>query len=262
MTKLRITIVDGKPKAELLDDTGKVTATASAIELPDDHTIENVAALRSAFESERAAVKLLARTLKPYGYTFNDKNELREAEGGAISPTEARDALSKVKAGPSKDEAETERRWQAKIAEVVAAKDAEIAASSSKIEKYRERAVHGEVATAIASSKGSTKLLSPIVMRSVKVEETESGETRVVVVDEAGKVRLTKKSNTPAPMSVSEFVESLKTDAEYAAAFEGSGVGGSGTGSTHGGSARAGTSNGTLSPMELLNRANAVPARR
>lgn len=248
MTKLRITIVDGKPQAELLDDTGKVTGTADGIELPEGVAIEDVSALRKALSAERKAVKELADRVASFE--------------GIDDPNAARDALEKVRAGGAKTAKEIEeakKALESKFAADRAKLDQEMTAMESQLSQIL---LDGAITTAVATNGGKLPLLLPKIKQHAKVERASDGSRRVIVTGDDGKPLVTKASGSADPMGLAEFITSLKGDPEWGTAFNGSGVGGSGTGSTHGGSARAGTSNGTLSPMELLNRANAVPARR
>lgn len=87
------------------------------------------------------------------------------------------------------------------------------------------RLVDAEATAALAAAKGKTKVLLPHIKASVKVVE-EDGEFVVQVVDSKGNPRIgDAKGNL---MTISQLVEELKSDPEFAQNFEGTGSSGGG----------------------------------
>ena len=94
------------------------------------------------------------------------------------------------------------------------AKDAEIGKKDSALQKFLVKGVAGE---AITKHGGASALLSPIVEKACKVVELEDGDYAVRVVDGSGDVRYNGSGN---PMTIGEYVETLKTSEDYAMAFK------------------------------------------
>lgn len=77
----------------------------------------------------------------------------------------------------------------------------------------------GDVAnTAISEHKGNPLFLRPHIDAATKVVKQEDGTYQVRVLDKDGNVRYNGEGN---PMTVPEFVATLKKDDRFAAAFEG-----------------------------------------
>ena len=103
--------------------------------------------------------------------------------------------------------------YDKRLQEALDSKDAENAKMKSSLEKH----LVGEAATkAISDAKGSSTLLLPIVKDRVKV--VQDGEDYVVrVVDNTGDFRSDGKGGW---MTVSDLVSDLKSNSEFARAFE------------------------------------------
>lgn len=95
--------------------------------------------------------------------------------------------------------------------------------ASLRGEMLEKRAVE-----AIAAAGGSAKVLKPHVLSALSIHE-DDGEFHAVVVDEKGAPRLTADAKTATDyMTVAEYVETLKSDPEFAGVFSGTGAGGGG----------------------------------
>lgn len=86
--------------------------------------------------------------------------------------------------------------------------------------------VVNEANSAITASKGNPKLLMPFIKQQVKVQE-EDGKQVVVVVDDEGSIRM--NGATQLPMTVSELIADMKSQKDFAAAFESEMKSGGGT---------------------------------
>lgn len=92
---------------------------------------------------------------------------------------------------------------------------------------------------AITKHRGSVKLLLPSVRDAVRIERTEDGKYRAVVVDEHGDPRLAPDAKTASEyMTIEQYVLSLRDTDDYARAFEGTGASGSGATGAGGRAAR------------------------
>jgi hypothetical protein len=86
--------------------------------------------------------------------------------------------------------------------------------------------IDAAVATELSKHSDNTRILMPHVRSRMKVVE-QDGEFFARVVDEAGNVRIGKGQGS-SPMTLSEFVDEMKLDKDFAVAFRGSGSSGGG----------------------------------
>jgi hypothetical protein len=165
--------------------------------------------------------------------------------------------LQQLKAGALKGSKEIDdfrKQLEAKVAADLAKKDATLGSLQGQL---REQLVESAAQKAIAEAGGSLKLLLPVVRSAVKAEVAADGRLSVVLVDETGKEMVSKVAGATGPMSISEFVSTLRESSDYKAAFAGSGTGGSGATHSTAGAVRA-ANPGSTSARELFNRANAT----
>jgi len=208
--------------------------------LPDGWEIGDTIGLRMRLSEERTARKEAEKSLQAYE--------------GIEDAAAAREALQQLKAGAlkgSKEIDEFRRQLEAKVAADLAKKDATMSALKSQL---REQLVESAAQKAIAEAGGNLKLLLPIVRSAVKAEMAQDGRLGVTLVDEAGKEMVSKVAGATGPMSIAEFVGTLREQPEYKAAFAGSGTGGSGAAHSAAGAARASVP-GNMSTRELFTRA-------
>lgn len=246
--QVKVTLKDGKPQAEVISDDGNVVGIVEAA-LPERHSLEDVEALRGALAAAREEAKTATAVAKLFD---------------GLDAKEARDALEKVKSGSVKSAKEVEefkeafrKELEAKVAaDLKAAKDV----NDAQAAQLRALLVDQAAATAVAEHKGRLKVLMPMIRSHARVETAKDGSMQVVIVGDDGKPMLTKAQGKTDPMGIAEFVAGLKSDAEWAGAFEGSGRGGSGGGGGIGVPSGGSTdSGGAINPnraVELLNRAN------
>lgn len=113
----------------------------------------------------------------------------------------------------------------------------------SAVEKHL---IDAAAAQELAKHSDSPKLLLPHIRSRMKVVE-QDGEFHARIVDESGNVRVGKGQGS-SPMTLSELIEEMKQDKEYAPAFRGTGSSGGGaTKSTGGAGGRR-----TISISELV----------
>ncbi len=86
--------------------------------------------------------------------------------------------------------------------------------------------IDAAAATELAKHSDSPKLLLPHIKSRMKVIE-QDGEFHARIVDDSGNVRIGKGQGS-APMTLSELVEEMKQDKEFAPAFRGTGSSGGG----------------------------------
>lgn len=224
--------VEGKDGLFMLD----VDPGDSGLQLAD---VNN---LQTALQKERSAVKDLNKKFKEYD---------------GLDPKAARDALefkTKFDAGELTDEAKARLAEKEKqLAEKYEAQKRALEESHTAVQtKAKEREdfltknlhqamVTSTVRTAIAANGGNAVLLEPFVQQRVRLVE-EDGKFNTQVLGDNGQPLLSRKAGaTTAPMTVDEFVSSLKDNKTFAAAFAGSGS--SGTGSSGSSSSTRGEDN-------------------
>jgi hypothetical protein len=110
--------------------------------------------------------------------------------------------------------------------------DADLAKEKSRGDRYQGQLVKSLRSDAItqalvAAGCKKVRLMLPQVERFVRVEENQQGELIARVIDEKGNPALTKKAGM-GEMPLSELVEGMREDAEFADCFGGSGASGTG----------------------------------
>ena len=208
--------------------------------LPEGWEIGDTVGLRKFLSEERTARKAAEKSLQAYE--------------GIEDAAAAREALSQLKAGAlkgSKEIDEFRKSLEAKVAADLAKKDATLGSLQGQL---REQLVESAAQKAIAEAGGSLKLLLPVVRSAVKAEVAADGRLQVVLVDETGKEMVSKVAGATGPMSIAEFVGTLRDTPDYKAAFAGSGTGGSGATHSTAGAVRASVP-GSSSARELFTRA-------
>jgi len=211
--------------------------------LPEGWEVGDTVGLRLRLSEERTARK--------------DAEKALVAFEGIEDAAAAREALQQLKAGALKGSKEIDdfrKQLEAKVAADLAKKDATLGSLQGQL---REQLVESAAQKAIAEAGGSLKLLLPVVRSAVKAEVAAVGRLSVVLVDETGKEMVSKVAGATGPMSISEFVGTLRESSDYKAAFAGSGTGGSGATHSTAGAVRA-ANPGSTSARELFNRANAT----
>lgn len=194
--------------------------------------LTNAASLKSTLEKERQTARDAQKKLKNF-------------EG--LDPEAAREALdfkTKFDAGELDNEAEARLKAREKeLHEKYEQQRKQLEGKVDETSKFaqereqqllrelRSAKVSEAVKSAIRQNGGSEHLLAPIVERKVDLAE-EDGKFSVQVLNDDGQPMLSRKPGAGAgdPMTIDEFVASLRERDEYAPAFAGSGSTGGGSG--------------------------------
>lgn len=195
----------------------------------DADGVEDVTGLKTALRNERALRERAEKKL-PEGFDPEDYAELlklrEEATKGKLSDKQ-REELESFK-----------RQMQEQSAKEIQKREKEMERLRTAL---RQELVTGRATAALASAKGSVKLLLPHVERHATVTEVD-GRFVPVVVDEEGHTRV---GPSGANMTFEELVAEMRANAEYAGAFEGTGSSGGGAPRSAGG---AGAGSKTVIP--------------
>lgn len=214
-------------------EDGKFYLTVQGV---DGWKLEDVNALNNALERERENVKTEKKA----------RTEL-EAKVSGIDIEQAKKLIERAKSGKGDDNSQA--AIDAAIAEISKKKDGEhdvtkqtLALRDSQLERVL---IDLRAQQAIGAEEGNAVLLLPHVRSQCKIIQLENGEMDVRVVDEKGVHRRSMEPDNNGPMGIQELVKTMKKQAEFKAAFKGTGNTGSGRGAgTEGG----GTSNLSANP--------------
>ena len=171
--------------------------------------VEDVGGLKSALEKERKARKEAEGKLKKVGDIDVDEYERLKTE-------------SEERAEKGDDTEKKLQSAQKKFDREIAERDAKLLARDKKIHQLVAENVAKD---AIEAAGGRPKVLLPHVLASTKVIE-EDGDFVAVVVDAKGNERTGKSGDKR--FSLEDLVLELKSDDEFASAFNGTGASGSG----------------------------------
>ena len=202
------------------------------------YALENVAGLKKALIDEREAHKQAAKALKAFE--------------GIEDAAAARDALEKLKAGSLKGSAELDeyrKQLEAKVAKDLAAATGKVTAYEKQLQELR---FGTEARDAISKAKGKANLLLPIIERRVRWDAGTDGKLTMLLVGDDGKPMISPKAGSSDPMTIADFVATLKTQPDYAPAFEATAPAGSGSNHAAGGTVRMGENQPKLSPEARL----------
>lgn len=194
---------------------------ALSVEEVDGFANKNVAKMTKALNTERSQREAAESKLRALG---------------DLDPAKAREALTEleaIKKGKPDVEAQVEARLapiRTKLEGDVRERDQKLAAAIAEsdslwLDQHFGRALIGKDGKPIASA----SLLLPAVRARLKIERDQNGVRRAVVLDDKGQPQITKKSGSSEQMGLDEFVLSLKSQADFAGAFYGSGAKGDAT---------------------------------
>lgn len=192
--------------------------------------LANTGNLKKALQKEREAAK-----------TATDK--FKAFEG--IDPEEARDALSKMSEmddwDPDKKLAEHKVKFEKQMAaqfandrtKLVEKHTAEMVGVKTKHDQLtgqlRETMIKSAANQAITKAGGSHVLLLPLVESSTRMRQLDDGKFIAEVLDTDGSVRLSSSAGSTDPMTIEEYVMSLREDEKFSGAFDSSGTSGAGS---------------------------------
>ena len=187
-------------------------------------------------EDEDLAGKLIAKSTEDesglvskrdelLGKVTGYKDQLKGFEG--VDAGKYHDMLKQIEAIAEADDLKNGdfEKVRAKMLEEFAKKEDASASTITKLMGQLEGLmVDSEVAQAIAESKGTSKLLMPILKQRIKVVDND-GKLVVKVTEENGDPSVNDKGE---PITIAALVESLKSDEAFAGAFDASGLSGGG----------------------------------
>lgn len=205
-------------------DDGKFVLDVTSV---DGFELAEVSKLQSALSKERENNRKAAEQLKPF------EN---------LDPAKAREAMKKVEEmatwTPEQKVKEQIEAVKASIIEAHGKEKAKLEEKLSKLTKSLEEAMIVSVASqALAEQKGSVRLLMPHVRQQTRLREVE-GKFIVEVLGIDGNPRLVGADGHP--MAINELVSEMKTQNDFASAFEGTGATGSGAAGSSSSAVRTG----------------------
>jgi len=187
----------------------------------DGWGLEDVGGLKASLAKERDGHGAVIKKLEAFG---------------DLDPEKARGALKKIAEWGEDDPGERAKKlWGDKEKALLEKHAADLAARQKDADELRSQ-LENELVTsaalsALAKHKGATELLLPHVRSAVKIEKDHSGRLVPKVVNPDGSSRLSMRTGNTDPMTIEEYVETMKGNPSYALAFQGSGASGSGKGS-------------------------------
>ena len=177
------------------------------------YALGNIETLQKALSSEREQ---------------NKQNKSKLEQFGDVTPDAARSAIAKAAeiAGwdPDKKTAELKKMLEAdsqKKIDVANDNLKKLADEKAGLEKIlHETIVENTAMAEITSIGGVPQLIFPAIRGSLRLGKDDSGKMRPEVIDAAGNVRMSASKSYTEPMSIKEYVESLRKDPVYARAFD------------------------------------------
>jgi len=204
-------------QAHYVERDGKFYLEVTAV---DGVALENVTSLKSTVETLRSNERKLTKTLEGVQAKFKD-----------IDPDEARNAIKKY------DEV---KNWDGntKIAEAVETSKKELVKAHKKeVEALEEdladtqtqltdAIVNTKIVEALQKEEGSVELLLPHVKKHVRMIKNTTGKWMPEVINDANEPRVGDSEGNP--MTITQYIQEMKTQKTFAAAFPGAGSTGSG----------------------------------
>jgi hypothetical protein len=209
----------------------------------DAEGVEDVGGLKKALDSERKRAREFEKKLKdlPEGFDPEQYAELlklqEEFKKGQLSDKQ-REEFDSLK-----------KQLQDAHAKELGKRDERVKQLTAALE---EQLITSRATQAIATAKGSIRLLLPHVRSQAKVVE-QDGKFTAVIVDKDGHTRIGDKGQN---LTFEALVAEMKDQQDFAGAFEGSGASGSGALGNRG----PGTPAGALSFEDLVKNPGAAIA--
>lgn len=180
----------------------------------DGEPADEVAGLKSALAKEKQEALELKQKLE--GLSKNELSELKK--------------LKKMAEDAERERLERDGNWEAVKSQMLKKHQEEMEQVQSRmsgVQGQLERVLVDQAAIeAIVANKGNPKLLLPIVKSSLRLVE-ENGQQVVRVVNAQGQPIVANAKGDP--MTIAGYVESLKAEPDYQAAFAASGATGGGS---------------------------------
>ncbi len=192
---------------------------------PNDGSLQLISNLARQFEAPglKTALQKSRAEIRDVERREREKHKKTLEMLGAESADEVPLKLEELRRAGTNSSAAEEvfRRRETELRNNLQAKDAELVRVKRD---FNDRVVGEEVTRAIAAAKGNVRTLLPHVRNAVALKE-EGGRHFTRILDQDGEIRY----GANGPMSVDEYVAELRTDADFAGLFQGSGSTGSGT---------------------------------
>jgi hypothetical protein len=180
----------------------------------DGEAAEDIQGLKSALQKEKAEALELKQKLE--GLSKNELAELKK--------------LKKVAEDAERERLERDGNWEAVKSQILKKHQEEMEAVTSRmsgVQSQLERVLVDQAAMeAIVAHKGNPKLLLPIVKSALRLVE-ENGQQVVKVVNSQGQPIVANAKGDS--MTIAGYVESLRSEPDYQAAFAASGASGGGS---------------------------------
>lgn len=216
-------------KKEYVDaGNGNFKLDVSAVE---GFELADTSKLKSALQKEREASKKATDLLK----TFEgiDPDKARDAQTQLeellkVDPEKKLEAHKKTIEQQLNTKYDAERK---KLTDQHTSQMSSLTGENKTLdEQLQQVLIQSTALSAITTAKGNPDLLLPLVKQQARLKKDDKGRRVVEIIDADGTVRLSSKAGSMDPMSIDEFVEAMKTDKRYSAAFAGAGASGSGAG--------------------------------
>lgn len=226
--------LDEKVKEHYTEKDGKFYLDVEKVE---GLALEDVSGLKASVETLRASERSLTQDLK----NSTDNIKQLETKYDGIDPVAAKDALSKLDEitnwdGNKKIQEAVEiadRKMQIKMEELVKQNTEKVKALESDLvnsqDQLQDAIVNTQIVKAISQENGNVDLLIPHVRKHVNMIKDGKGNWIPEVVNDKGEPKIGDNAGTP--MTVLQYVQNMKTQDTFAAAFLG--VNSSGSGKTH-----------------------------
>lgn len=195
----------------------------------DGLALEDVSGLKSALSKEKSNVKNAEQRLQLFG---------------DLDAVEAKSALAKVSEmanwTPEEKVKEQIEAREKQLVDKYNADQKKLTEDRDDLQKQLEgQLIEGAALMALTEHKGNPTFLLSHIKDNTSIERGSDGKFVAQVLDQAGHTRLSNETGNNSPMTIDEFVSSMKSEDRFKAAFEGSGAAGIGG---SGGSGGAGSS--------------------
>jgi len=201
------------------------------------YSLQDVSSLRLAHKKERSNSKAYFDQLKAY----------QDESGEPYDPAKVKEVMAKYD--------EMMNFKGDKALEAIKAENSSLKAENKKFKQDYEKnsgliskmtstltkeMIDNRVNEAITNNQGNHRLLKSIIKERVKLHQGDNGEFSALVHDEFGNVEYSIE-DPQKPMTIDQFVKSLKNDKEYSLAFQGTGNSGAGNVNRSGSAQSAGS---------------------
>ena len=195
-----------------------------SVQAEEGYALENVSGLKSTLGKLKERVQKAETALKTYAdldmnaeeisSNLSELQSLRESRGDEGAEITA--LKQQLEGMRQQSKAEVEKA----IAPIAGKLDA-------RTHQLKEVTIVNELRKAIVEGGGNPTLLVPALLPSVKAEESDDGRISPVVIDAEGTPRV--QGASLEPMTFTALVDEIKSNPDFAAAFQATGASGGGT---------------------------------